>query len=276
LYNEQATIENVERLVKDTGAVCAPDDYFIFYFAGHGTNMADETGDEEDGEDEAFCFVTPDGSICNESTMTDDTFAELLQKAIPKKTHVLILTDCCHSGSIADLTKDAWDRRKAGSMSISGCLDDQESGDMGKGGVFTQSMLLAIDKLRRKGEFDFSVGKLFNAILREDEKTFNSTQTISIHYSRTLEPKDLAWPLVPIDVYDAPLRKAQASGALRNAQITFRGVDDDAGVPDDLVAWAKANGVDLDGDLSDPELEDGWKPYKKRVDEINEALEDED
>lgn len=39
-------------------ASCEPGDFFVVYYSGHGTNVEDQDGDEEDGNDEALCLRT--------------------------------------------------------------------------------------------------------------------------------------------------------------------------------------------------------------------------
>mmetsp|Transcript_65753 Transcript_65753/g.203661 ORF Transcript_65753/g.203661 Transcript_65753/m.203661 type:complete len:359 (+) Transcript_65753:45-1121(+) len=206
MYDEQCTKDNVKQLIQMVGPSCSPGDFFVFYYSGHGTSMKDVSGDEADGQDEAFCFVTPDGQITYESCLIDDDFSTCLCSNLPEDVNVLILTDCCHSGTIADLDSACWAGRKA--ISITGCLDTQTSGDMGRGGIFTHSMLLAIDKLMRAGQADYSCGLLFNATLKEDDKVFASAQDITIQCTSAVTPDRMAWPLVPKQPYKAPLAQA--------------------------------------------------------------------
>merc|ERR1712232_64320 len=145
LYDDQCTKENALNAIREVAGRCDEDDYFIFYYSGHGTSMEDDDGDEEDGKDEAFCFVDAQGQISYDSCLRDDDFAEAVCKSTSDSVRILILTDCCHSGTIADLDKDDWGDRHA--ISIAGCLDGQTSGDMGRCGIFTHSLLLAIDQL---------------------------------------------------------------------------------------------------------------------------------
>lgn len=64
------------------------------FFTGHGANVKDKNGDESDGMDEAMVFDT--GHI------VDDKLVQLISKA-NGRTKIVLLTDCCHSGSIWDL-----------------------------------------------------------------------------------------------------------------------------------------------------------------------------
>lgn len=210
MYDEQCTNQRVKAAIEEVGGRCGDDDYFIFYYSGHGTNVEDHSGDEDDGQDEAFCFVSPDGQISYETLMTDDDFADAVTSSVPEETRVLILTDCCHSGTIADLDKPEWANREA--ISITGCLDSQTSGDMGKGGFFTHAMLLAIDALQKQDEEEYSVGMLYNSALHFDDEMFQSAQDITIQTSSSTNPSAMAWPLVPMGDYSAPLNKAMSGG----------------------------------------------------------------
>jgi len=206
MYNEECTKENVAARIQIVGSQCQQDDFFIFYYSGHGTNMDDQNGDEKDGQDEAFCFVTPDGQISYESCMRDDDFAACICNSVPDSAQVLILTDCCHSGTIADLDGEQWAERRA--ISVTGCLDGETSGDIGRGGIFTHSMLMAIENLQRSDEREYSVGALYNATLVEDKRIFNSAQNITIQCTSSVKPDEMQWPMTPVERYQAPLSQA--------------------------------------------------------------------
>lgn len=71
-------------------------EYLVVYYTGHGASVKDYNGDEEDGYDEAMVF--------DDDFVVDDDLADILCKSEKKPTSkVLLLTDCCHSGSIYDL-----------------------------------------------------------------------------------------------------------------------------------------------------------------------------
>ena len=89
------------------------------FFTGHGANVKDRDGDESDGLDEAMVFDT--GHI------VDDELVKILGENANGTTKILLLTDCCHSGSI-------WDLQSAGKrggklpnniLSISAAKDSQ-------------------------------------------------------------------------------------------------------------------------------------------------------
>lgn len=213
LYNNEANKEQVLAAIQEVGGRCQPGDYFIFNYSGHGANVADKDGDEDDGQDEALCLVTPDGRLDWNMFLTDDEFAEAIGEAVDDDVNILILCDCCHSGTIGDfqdkdgVPKDPWIGKKA--ISMSGCRDSQTSGDTGRGGIFTHALLLAIEQMKLDGNDDYSVGQLYNVQLDKDDAVFHSAQDITVQWTAELEgPQGMAWPMVP----DGPSFTAPWSG----------------------------------------------------------------
>eukprot|EP00928_Gymnodinium_smaydae_P041609 TRINITY_DN28138_c0_g2_i1.p1 TRINITY_DN28138_c0_g2~~TRINITY_DN28138_c0_g2_i1.p1 ORF type:complete len:348 (+),score=82.38 TRINITY_DN28138_c0_g2_i1:93-1136(+) len=269
LHNESCTKMNVLMTIKQVGKECKRGDTVVFFYSGHGQSVQDLNGDEEDGYDEAFVLMTPHGGISQDSLLTDDEFADTMLDCIPRGVKVIVLTDACHSGSIADLTKEGWEDRPA--ISISGCRDWQEAADMGAGGIFTHSMLLAIEKLGTNS--DYSVGKLFNATMVESDRIFKEKQDLTIHCSQNMSPNLMAWPLVPSKPYRSPLTQAKQADGHAQFKIVHRGVDigDYKDVPDDLANWAKDNNIDLGDSYEDEELENGWKKGAALLKKINDG-----
>ena len=77
-------------------SVVRPGDQFFFFFAGHGSQMWDVDGDEEDGLDETFCPVDViKGST--ERDISDDELARWLD-AIPTED-IVVFWDKCHAGT---------------------------------------------------------------------------------------------------------------------------------------------------------------------------------
>jgi hypothetical protein len=77
-----------------------PGDRVYLYFSGHGLQVKDASGDEEDGLDEAlstFDIVAGDGDWSN--VILDDDLDAVLAKL--KDRAVSIVVDACHSGTIS-------------------------------------------------------------------------------------------------------------------------------------------------------------------------------
>lgn len=69
-------------------------DVLIFYYSGHGSQMADVSGDELDGRDETICphdFATA-------GMITDDVIKAAIS-GLPAGVNLDIILDSCHSGS---------------------------------------------------------------------------------------------------------------------------------------------------------------------------------
>ena len=81
-----------------------PGDRVVFYFTGHGSQVPDFNGDEDDGVDEVL--VTHDmqrarrnGRATLTGVVVDDTINEMVAKN-PSR-NVLLIVDACHSGTVS-------------------------------------------------------------------------------------------------------------------------------------------------------------------------------
>lgn len=95
-------------------------DQVCVYFIGHGTRSRDVTGDEVDGYDELLVFR--DGMI------RDDRIAEDIVKAYPinmPKKRLLLISDCCHSGTIFDTETILKSSKGIPVVSVSACQDTE-------------------------------------------------------------------------------------------------------------------------------------------------------
>lgn len=88
-----------------------PVEKVIVYYIGHGTYTADTSGDEDDGRDE--CLLMMDGVIL------DDDLYKAITSHKNASNKLILLTDCCHSGTIYDVP----DRDDI--LTISAAADDQ-------------------------------------------------------------------------------------------------------------------------------------------------------
>ena len=86
-------VKGFDWLVKDVVA----GDVIMFYYSGHGAQIPDRNMDEPDWLDEAV--VSSDGY----AILDDLIFSSLVGK-VPKGVTCYLFFDCCHSGSMADLT----------------------------------------------------------------------------------------------------------------------------------------------------------------------------
>lgn len=92
-------------------------DLTIFY-TGHGASIEDTSGDEDDGFDEVMVF--DDGYVVD-----DDLSKYLIRYA--HGTKILLLTDCCHSGTMWDLDSNHLGKKPLppNIISISSAKDSQ-------------------------------------------------------------------------------------------------------------------------------------------------------
>ena len=111
LLNEQATrkgiLEGLEGLISSS----RPGDVLVFQYAGHGTQLPDESGDEAGDtvdintadintadKDEALCAY----DFASGAFVIDDDLRELFDR-LPTGVNLTCFLDCCHSGSATRL-----------------------------------------------------------------------------------------------------------------------------------------------------------------------------
>ncbi len=101
LVDEAATLVAITGAIRDwLIAGAGGSDRVLIYLNGHGSQIHDDDGDEEDGVDEVFLpydFKPAAGTLVN--VLIDDELGRLLAQ-IPAR-EVVVLLDTCHSGSLA-------------------------------------------------------------------------------------------------------------------------------------------------------------------------------
>jgi Caspase domain/Domain of unknown function (DUF4384) len=95
LLDQQATRAGILAALDRLAARSAEGDLVYIHFSGHGSQIKDQNGDEEDGMDETI--VPQDGRTPGIPDITDDEIGEKL-KAIHAKS-VIVVLDSCHSGT---------------------------------------------------------------------------------------------------------------------------------------------------------------------------------
>lgn len=121
-----------------------PGDRLLFHFSGHGIQIPDLEGDEDDGFDEAIVpsdYVRA-GGMNKRGCIADDEIRSYVDR-LPEGVDILLIFDCCHSGTMADLCysypelhreKRIFRRSsrrtetKANVIALSGCQDYQVRG----------------------------------------------------------------------------------------------------------------------------------------------------
>jgi hypothetical protein len=88
------------------------------HFSGHGAQIAaHRPGEESDRKDE--CFLASDHPI------RDDFFRRALSRANPS-AHIVIVFDCCHSGTMCDMDRGPM---SSDVVCLSGCEDHETTRD---------------------------------------------------------------------------------------------------------------------------------------------------
>lgn len=116
--------------LRDLVAQTVEGDTLFVHYSGHGTYTRDTSDDELDHRDEAWY-------TCDEQLITDDELYEVLVKDLPAGAKLRVVSDSCHSGTMADLPLTLTSRRivkngeetDADCVMISGCRDNQTSAD---------------------------------------------------------------------------------------------------------------------------------------------------
>ena len=72
-----------------------PGDKALFYFSGHGVQIADKTGQEEDGKDEILC--AQDSAMHTYTFVRDNELGKWMDQV--DTTNKIVILDCCHSGT---------------------------------------------------------------------------------------------------------------------------------------------------------------------------------
>ena len=95
LTDKRATHAEIVKALRDLVSKSQHGDVLVFHYSGHGTQVRDTDGDEEDGTDEALVPVDfQDGAF-----LIDDDLRDIFNNLAPG-VNLTCFIDCCHSGSI--------------------------------------------------------------------------------------------------------------------------------------------------------------------------------
>eukprot|EP00928_Gymnodinium_smaydae_P046756 TRINITY_DN31174_c1_g1_i1.p1 TRINITY_DN31174_c1_g1~~TRINITY_DN31174_c1_g1_i1.p1 ORF type:complete len:310 (+),score=53.00 TRINITY_DN31174_c1_g1_i1:75-932(+) len=202
LWNEQATAQGIIDGIHSVGGECDEGDYFVFYYTGHGDRLPDP---ELDGEFvDCLCTVGNDGNVepRDQVWLKSPDLAEAIQEAVHPDAKILVLADCCHSGSILEVSNPKWVEMGYDAISIAGCEDVETSAGTGKGGEFSRALSRAVEQLSSEREEGYMVSEVYNCILEMYNKYHNPSheQHITIH-GCGVYPQEFPWPLHPKQPY---------------------------------------------------------------------------
>lgn len=96
LLNKEATGSAIRKAIEKTIAPAKAGDLVVIQFSGHGSYVPDLNGDEPDGVDECLC----PSDVFTKGVITDDELFELYD-AKAKGVKLVVISDSCHSGSVA-------------------------------------------------------------------------------------------------------------------------------------------------------------------------------
>ena len=125
LLGEEVTYQNVKKLLTDCNRYLSHRNRrAIIYYNGHGGQIKDENGDEDDGMDEFW-------ELAKGKKMIDGEISEIFRD-ISDKSFLLLINDNCSSGTMIDkkLNDRPW-------ICLSSCQDNQDSLACKRGGIFT-------------------------------------------------------------------------------------------------------------------------------------------
>ncbi len=107
LTDEKATRAAIEQAIrKELASKTKPGDEIVIYWSGHGARIADDNGDEADGQDEVLVpYDTKEGTIeeLRSTLIIDDQFGRWIQELDGRR--VFVVLDTCHSGGQATQEK---------------------------------------------------------------------------------------------------------------------------------------------------------------------------
>ncbi|CCH59263.1 hypothetical protein TBLA_0B04250 [Henningerozyma blattae CBS 6284] len=93
------TRDNMIRAMKWLVKDAQPNDSLFFHYSGHGGQVKDEDGDEEDGLDDVIYPI----DFESKGPIIDDEMHDIMVKPLPAGVRLTALFDSCHSGTVLDL-----------------------------------------------------------------------------------------------------------------------------------------------------------------------------
>jgi len=184
-------------------------DVVWIHFSGHGSQMEDRTGDEDDGQDE--CLVPSDYETSG--FIWDDEINRIFENFNPK-TRVICVFDCCHSGTMADLkygfdedgnvsVENTKSSIKSKILTISGCKDEQTSADAyGVAGQnqFTGAMTACLLDVLEDPQAHTDIFHMMQELHKQlQERRFSQRPLVGATYNLREDPAWLSFDTVALE-----------------------------------------------------------------------------
>ncbi len=191
LLTAAATAQAVSEAILAAARTLKSGDLFLLTYSGHGGQVDDTNGDEEDGMDETW--------VCFDRQLIDDELYDLWGE-FRAGVRIVVLSDSCHSGTVLRAIPDfisgrpriramptrvaravqkahaklyrsiqdahpgaAQKRFEASVLLLSGCMDNQTSRDGARNGLFTGTL----KKVWNGGKFKGHYRKLRDTIVSQ-------------------------------------------------------------------------------------------------------------
>jgi hypothetical protein len=165
--NEKAEASTILSEIALASTDLQKDDLFVFYFAGHGGQVADADGDEHDSLDETI--------LSYDRQILDDELANLWIK-FKSGVRLFLITDSCNSGTIyregllslslaaAPLDFGTIPGLKAELIHFAGSRDGNASTGYQSGGAFTTAMCNVWQDGLFEGDYEYFFSKIFERL----------------------------------------------------------------------------------------------------------------
>ncbi|MEN0006246.1 MAG: caspase family protein [Bacteroidota bacterium] len=177
LANEEANINAVIAQFEYLSKVAQAGDLVMITYSGHGGQVLDLNGDEDDGKDETW--------VLYDKELIDDKICYLLQE-FREDVRILIISDSCHSGSVTRSGGKATARTTVGQLQnevskvkasvclLAACQEYEKA----SAGTHLSKYTEALVKIWDSGKFRGTYADLSEAILRTQPLSRNPVHQI--------------------------------------------------------------------------------------------------
>jgi hypothetical protein len=239
LLTSEATSANVFKAISQAADVLVAGDIFLYTYSGHGGQIPDANGDENDQLDETWCLY--------DRMMVDDEIYRMLG-LFKEGVRILVISDSCHSGTVVRFNlgnfspvtengetiefrivppdildsvyssnqnlydaiqwstpRDTVESVRASVILISGCLDNQLSADGFNNGRFTSRLLTVWNNGVFQGTYESFWKTILSAMPRDQSPNFYTVGPRNVEHERMK-------PFVITDMNSRALEKSSRSG----------------------------------------------------------------